>query len=284
MIKTILKRNMRELGIVDTRNIISAIIEKYNYDFSDYALISFKRRLERIIDNYNLKYPDVLVSKLTENDSFFDTFLFQLSVPSTEMFRDPSLWRILRDDLIPNIYRESGSGFKIWLPNSVSGDELFSLAIMLHEMGLLEKVQIIVSSLSETGIETIKSGIFQNYKLEISNDNYIRANGKNELSNYFTSTKDNNIKRDVSLIKNVVFFKQNVFLEPAPQNVKIVMFRNKMIYFNQTLQGRVLKTLYHVMATGSYLVVGTKESLNPYYGSSEFISVSKTESIYKAKI
>jgi chemotaxis protein methyltransferase CheR len=274
---------MSEIGIVDTRNIINTIVEKYNYDFSDYALISFKRRLEKIIEYYNLKYPDLLINKLSENREFFDTFLSQLSVPSTEMFRDPSLWRIMRDDLIPDLYHEAGAGFKIWLPNSVSGDELFSLTILLSEIGLLDKVEILVSCLSNKSIEIIKSGIFQNGKFDISRDNYIRANGKYELSNYIL-TKDVSLIRDTKLIQNVTFFKQNVFLDPVPQSIKLVLFRNKMIYLNQTLQGRILKTLHNVLSSGGFLMIGTKESLNTHYGSTDFISINQTESIYKPKI
>jgi chemotaxis protein methyltransferase CheR len=273
---------MQEIGIVDTRNIINTITEKYNYDFSDYALISFKRRLEKIIEHFNLKYPDLLITRLAENNNFFEDFLALLAVPSTEMFRDPSLWRIMRDELIPSIYQDSAN-FKIWLPNSVSGDELFSLAILLHEMGILNKVQILVSCLSNRSIETIKSGIFSNNKLEISSDNYIRANGKFELSKYI-SLKDGILKRDISLIQNVVFFKQNVFLEPVPQSIKLILFRNKMIYFNQTLQGRIYKTLYNVMSSNGYLVAGTKESLSSHYGNNEFIKINKTESIFKPRI
>ena len=273
---------MPEIGIVDTRNIINVIAEKYNYDFSDYALISFKRRIDSILEQFNLKYPDLLVNKLLSNKVFFDQFLDLLAVPSTEMFRDPSVWRILRDEIIPDLISE-GAGFKIWLPNSVSGDELFSLAILLSEMGLLKKVQIIVSSLSNKSIETIKSGFFSNGKIDISTDNYIRANGEFELSKYVVSMECN-LFRDVSLIENVNFFKQNAFLEPVPQGIKLIMFRNKMIYFNQTLQGRIFKTLYNAISPNGNLVIGTKESVNNYYGNNEFIQINKTESIYKPKV
>jgi chemotaxis protein methyltransferase CheR len=165
----------------------------------------------------------------------------------------------------------------------VSGDELFSLTILLSEIGLLDKVEILVSCLSNKSIEIIKSGIFQNGKFDISRDNYIRANGKYELSNYIL-TKDVSLIRDTKLIQNVTFFKQNVFLDPVPQSIKLVLFRNKMIYLNQTLQGRILKTLHNVLSSGGFLMIGTKESLNTHYGSTDFISINQTESIYKPKI
>jgi chemotaxis protein methyltransferase CheR len=273
---------MAEIGIVDTRNIINIVTEKYGYDFSDYALTSFKRRIEKIIDQNNLKYPDILHNKLIESRDFFEVFIDQLSVPSSEMFRDPSLWRLMREGLIESIYQESGGCFKIWLPNSVSGDELFTLTIMLSEIGMLDKVQILVSSLSDKSLDTIKSGIFSGDKLEISIDNYTRANGKSNLSNYYKSNSDH-LVRDVSLIANTIFFKQDTFLEPAPQGIKLVLFRNKMIYFNQTLQSRILKTIYNSTANNGTLVIGTKESLNYLYGSNAFALVNDMESIYKRR-
>jgi len=274
---------MVELGIVDTRNIINLITEKYNYDFSDFALTSFKRRIEKIIEQNNIKHPDILINRLTENKGFAEGFIDQLTVPSTEMFRDPSLWRVLRDEIISGIYRETGTGFKIWLPNSVSGDELFSLTILLSEMEMLDKAQILVSYISDKSLDTIKSGRFLDQKLEISNDNYIRSNGRSEFSNYYTTSGNQHI-RDISLLKNVTFLKQNTFLEPAPQGVKLVLFRNKMIYYNQTLQSKILKTIYNSVASGGYLVIGTKESLHYLYGSNEFTLISNMESIYKRRI
>ena len=159
---------------------------------------------------------------------------------------------------------------------------MFSLAILLTEMGMLDRVQILVSSMSEVSLETIKSGVFPENKLEISADNYIRSNGKSDLSIYYTRVKDLLI-RDVSLIKNVTYLKQNTLLEPAPQGVKLVLFRNKMIYFNQTLQSKIMKTLYNSVASGGFLVIGTKESLSYLYGSSEFNLINNMESIYKRR-
>lgn len=273
---------MLEVGIVETRNIIKAIAEKYHYDFSDYALTSFKQRLERIIELNNIKYIDFLIDKLLEDAKFFEKVLNDLEVPSTEMFRDPSLWRILRDDLIPSLMKETGNGFKVWLPNSVSGDELFSLCILLDEMEILDKIQIVVSALSSKSIETIKSGLLLNNKLEISTDNYKRANGKDELSKYYT-IKNGDLIRAGSLLKNVTFVKQDIFLEPVPQGVKLTFFRNKMIYYNQTLQSRILKMFYQNLSVGSYLIIGTKESLSTFYGTHEYSLVNSSESIYKHK-
>jgi chemotaxis protein methyltransferase CheR len=269
-----------EIGIVETKAVIKLIIEKYGIDFSDYALTSFKQRIERIIDLYNLKYSDILINRLNDDAAFFEYFLYEMAVPSTEMFRDPSFWRTLRDEVIPGIYRENGTAVKIWLPGSVSGDELFSIAIVLHELDLLEKSQIIVSCISKKHLEIMQSGLLNSSKLEVSTDNYIRANGMRQLSDYLVE-ENNNYYRDKRLIKNVSFFIQDVNCEPLPQNIKLVLFRNKMIYFNQVQQNRVIKNIHQAMGSGGILTIGIQEALGQFFGLTEFTALNEHESIYK---
>jgi chemotaxis protein methyltransferase CheR len=273
---------MSEIGIVEARNIIKAINDGFGIDFSDYALTSFKRRIEKIIDTYNFKYPDLLVNRFHDDPGFIENFIQDVSVPSTEMFRDPSLWRLLREEIIPKMYIENGSAFKIWLPCSTSGDELFSLAIMLHELNLLDKISIVVSSISSKDIEIIKSGILNPAKVEISSDNYIRAYGKHQLALY-VELRDNVYYRDTKLLRNVTFFKQDIACNPVPQGIKLVLCRNKMIYFNQVLQWKVVKNVYQSLNPGGLFVIGIQESLNQLYGLNEFSILNENECIYKRK-
>lgn len=272
---------MTEIGIVDTRNIIKLIQEKYTVDFSDFALTSFKRRLEYVLQLRNLKHPDLLLNRLKDSPEFFEQFLDDLSIPSTEMFRDPSLWRLLRDDLLPRLYRESPK-LKIWLPGAVSGDELYSLCIILKELDILDKVQIQVTCLSKKSIENIKTGILRSSKVEVSEENYERFNGKGKFHDY---CKDMNgtIYRDTSLIKNVQFDIQKIDLDSPSTGAKLVIYRNRMIYFNSTLQMKVLKNIHSGMITGGHLIIGIKENLSNLYASSDFILVNPQESIYKKK-
>lgn len=272
---------MTEVGIVDTRNIIKLIQEKYNYDFSDYALTSFKHRLEFILQLRNLKHPDVLLNRLKDYPDFFEQFLDDISIPSTEMFRDPSLWRLLRDELIPALYKES-SRFKIWLPGTVSGDELYSLCIVLKELDILEKVQIFATCLSQKSIDHIKSGILRSSKVEVSEENYERMNGRGKFQDY---CKDINgtTYRDPALIANVTFDVQKMELENPPTGIKLLLYRNRMIYFNSTLQIRVLKNLYNSLNPGGYLIIGIKELLSNLYNLNDFILANPLESIYKKK-
>ena len=274
---------MTEIGIVDIRELIRSLKGKYNYDFSDFALTSFKHRLEKILIKNNLSSIDSLIKKLNNNSEFFDIFLHELSVPSTEMFRDPSLWRWLRDELFASATEKTLSRFKIWLPNSVSGGELYSLAILLKEINILDKVEIISSSLSNKSIEYIKDGRCDLKKIEISLENYKRFHGARDFSDYYRLDRYYAII-DTSLIKNVEFKKQNINFDNSPTNVKLILFRNSLIYFNPALQNKTLSFMHDKLSATGHLIVGIKEEVASAGSVSIFEAVDKSEGIYKKKI
>jgi chemotaxis protein methyltransferase CheR len=274
---------MTEIGIVDIREIIKQILNNYGYDFSEYALTSFKHRLEKSIIKNNLDSVESLLKKLKSDKDFFDIFLHEISVPSTEMFRDPSLWRWLRDELFCNINEKNLNRFKIWLPNSVSGGELYSLAILLKEINMLDKVQIISSSISDKSIEFIKEGSCELKKVEVSVENYVRFKGDKDFSDYYRFDKYFAF-RDISLIKDVEFVKQNINFDNSPMNIKLILFRNSLIYFNPSLQEKILKIMYNSLSATGYLILGIKEKIKNMNSSSGFEPVNELEGVYKRKI
>jgi chemotaxis protein methyltransferase CheR len=275
---------MTELGIVDIREIIRLIKSQYNYDLSYLALTSFKLRLEKVIARNNLKNPESLFRKLNEEPEYFDTFLDEIAVPSTEMFRDPSVWRWLREEYFFTLSDNQLANFKIWLPNTVSGSELFTLAIVLKELSLLEKVKIYATCLSERSIEKIKTGEYPLKKIETSNENYVRFNGPNELSAYYSMQKYN-VVRDVSLIKDVQFIKDDVNFSRAPMNVKLILYRNAFIYFNPSMQDHILDKLYNSLSASGYLIIGLQEKMKLINSSNKgFELYNLNESIYKKKL
>lgn len=273
--------NAPEIGIVDTRNIVKTIKETYELDFSDYALTSIKRRFERIILLHGLKHADNLINKIKDNPDFFENILKDILVETTEMFRDPSLWRWLRDVFFAK-ERNIKSNFKIWLPNCVGGDELFSLAILLNETGLDDKVKTIATSLSEQTLDIIKSGKFSLKKIESSAENYKRFMGSSDFEKYYKA--DTNFAyRDTSLIENVEFKKTDLIHGELPVNNDLVLFRNHFIYYNQTLQDRISKRIYDSLNHGGHLIIGIKETLGRHTISNDFVVVNKFESVYKKK-
>jgi chemotaxis protein methyltransferase CheR len=231
---------------------------------------------------YLIGSADGLIKRLEEDAGFFDTLLYEIAVPSTEMFRDPSLWRWLREEYFPNHVEKTAGKFKIWLPTCVSGGELYSLAILLNEMGLSDKVQITVTVISDKSIGIIKSGSYDMKKVEVSQENYKRFNGSKELSTYYKTERDS-IIRNTSLIENVEFKKLNINFDNSLQNIKLILFRNSLIYYNPTQQEKVLQLLYESLSVSGHLVLGIRERISGISNSREFEVVNEAESVYRKK-
>jgi chemotaxis protein methyltransferase CheR len=267
-----------EIGVVDYRNIIKVIKDTYDYDFSEYSLTSLKRRFERVIQTHNLKHPDQLIDRIKEDKIFFQSFLQEISIESTEMFRDPSFWRSMRDEVMPLIVKENYKS-KIWVPNCIAGDELYSLCVILKENGWADNVEVVATCLNDKIINDIKSGKFKGFKFEVSSDNYERYNGTKGFAEYCT-LKGENANRDISLIKNVNFIKQNINFDNSPQDIKLILCRNQLIYYTQSLQDKVLKIFYDCLSVSGYLVLGVKEQVG-MISSKYFRLVNEAESVYR---
>jgi chemotaxis protein methyltransferase CheR len=268
-----------EIGIVETRKIIGVIQEKYNYDYKDYALTFFKRRLERIINSLGFKNADQLIDKLINEKGYFDQFIQEISVEDTEMFRDPSLWRVIRDDFLLEQTKDN-TAYRIWMVNAISGEELFSMLILLAEMNLTDKIEIDVTYESIKNYEVIKNGIFNIKKIELNDSNYKRYNCYSDLTKYY-KVINNTGYWDTSLIKKVNFLKQNVTFDSLRRPYNLIWFRNQMIYYNQILQDRVLGLLYDNLVQGGHLVIGDKETVEHSTYNKKFKQIIDNEKIFK---
>jgi chemotaxis protein methyltransferase CheR len=272
---------MVELGIVDIREIIRLIKAHFGFDFSHFALTSLKYRLEHIIAKNNLTSPEGLYRKLIDQKDFFDTFLFQLMVPSTEMFRDPSVWRWIREEYFSRLDEMSLMNFKIWLPFCTSGGELYSIAILLKELKLTHRVKVYASVLSNATVQYIKSGEYPTKKIEVSTENYNRFQGDYDFESYYKNDKYT-IIRNASLLENIEFIKDDLELKNSPKNVKLILMRNAMIYFNPTYQDIVISKMHDSLSANGIFVIGLKESI----GSKQnlFETVNENEGVFRRRI
>jgi chemotaxis protein methyltransferase CheR len=232
---------------------------------------------------YAITSADSLIKRITADIAFFDVLLYEIAVPSTEMFRDPSLWRWLREVYFPEVLEKNVGRFRIWLPACVSGGELYSLAILLHEIGFSDKVQITATYASDKTAELLKSGLYDMKKLDVSEENYKRANGSKDLSAYYRTEKGS-IIRDTSLIANVEFRKLAVNFENVPQNPKLILFRNCLIYYNPTQQDSILRILYGSLSVSGHLVLGIREKISGISAAREFEVVNEAESVYRKRM
>lgn len=271
--------NRQDIEISDLRRITELVKEQYRYDFTNYAMSSFRRRILRIMELYKFGSADLLIKRLKDDKSFFDEFIAEITVNVTEMFRDPPFWRELRDNVIPNILLNHNT-ISIWHAGCSSGEEVFSMAILLKEMGILDKAKIIATDIDKVILEKAKKGHYSMKNMELNEKNYIRYEGKNNFKDYF---KEENGKAvmDKSLIQNVSFREHDLVQGVVFNKFDLILCRNVMIYFNQNLQNEVLKKHHESLFKYGYLVIGSKESLIWCEIANKFIVVNNEEKIYK---
>jgi chemotaxis protein methyltransferase CheR len=270
---------MQEIHIVDIRKLTEIIKTKYGYDFSNYAISSFKRRILRILELYKFNSVDALAKKIGDEPAFFEEFISEITVNVTEMFRDPSFWRIIRDKILPNILLNHKK-VSIWHAGCSSGEEVYSMAILLKEMGILENSKIIATDIDDQILERARSGVFTVKNMELNEKNYVRFRGENELNKYF-EVKNGLAYMDKSLVKDVSYRKHDLVKGIVFNKFDIVLCRNVMIYFNQNLQNEVLKKLHESIFKYGYLAIGSKESLIWCEIANKFIVANNEEKIYK---
>ncbi len=270
---------MYDIEISDLRKLIQLVKDKYDYDFKDYAMSSFKRRIKRIIELYKFDSVDALVEKLTHTPSFFEEFVSEVTVNVTEMFRDPSFWVVVRDEIIPNIL-SSHNKISIWHAGCSSGEEVFSMQILLEEMGIRDKSHTVATDIDTAIINRAKNASISQKNMELNTSNYERYQGKYVLDKYFSKNKDRyHFNQDI--LSNVSFRKHDLVKGQVFSKFDIVLCRNVMIYFNQTLQNSVLKTLHESLFKYGFLCIGSKESLIWCDISNKFSVINNEEKIYK---
>ena len=269
---------MLDIDIADLKRISEVIYQKYNFDFRNYAMSSFKRRVLRIMELKKLTV-DSLLKKLTDTPGFVNEFLDELTVNVTEMFRDPSFWRIMREEIIPSIMLNHKQ-FKIWHAGCSSGEEVVSMCIMLKEMGVLHDVTLIATDLDLNILEKAKAATYPIKNMELNEKNYIRFQGTGNFKDYYREENGNAVFNK-DLLMNVSFRRHDLVLGDVFNKFDMILCRNVMIYFNQTLQNDVLKKFHESLFKYGYLAIGSKESLIWCDYANRFIVVNNEEKIYK---
>jgi chemotaxis protein methyltransferase CheR len=269
---------MLDIDIADLKKISELIYQKYNYDFRNYAMSSFKRRVLRILELKKLTV-DGLLKRLNDTPTFVNEFLDELTVNVTEMFRDPSFWRVMREEILPSIMLNHKQ-FKIWHAGCSSGEEVVSMCIMLKEMGILQDVTVIATDLDVNILEKAKSGIYPAKNMELNEKNYIRFQGIGNFKDYYREENGNAIFNK-ELLMNVSFRRHDLVMGDIFNKFDLILCRNVMIYFNQTLQNEVLKKFHESLFKYGYLAIGSKESLIWCDYANRFIVVNNEEKIYK---
>ncbi len=275
----------KDIDIADLKRIAGVVKSNHGYDFHNYATSSFKRRILRVLDMKKLSV-DTLLQKIESQPQFMQELLGDLTVNVTEMFRDPGFWVILRDKIIPALVKP-GKTLKIWHAGCSSGEEVYSMTILLHEMHITSNVDILATDLDPKVLEKAKAGTFPLKHLEVNEKNYSKLNTGNPLSTWFKAVKGSAIL-DPRLLKNITFKQHDLVTGALPVDMSdiddtfdIVLCRNVMIYFNQALQNDVLTKIHQSLELNGFLSIGQKESLTWCDVASKFEMFNTGEKIYR---
>jgi chemotaxis protein methyltransferase CheR len=238
--------------------ILNDLHETYGYDFTSYARASLKRRILLLLSNDRFPSFAEFRYKLKSDPDYFSRFVEKVTVNVTEMFRDPSFYRTIRNDILPVL--ATWPMIRIWHAGCSTGEEVYSMAILLHEANLLNKSLLYATDINPAVLEKVKTGIFPLSQMKQYSENYILSGGKKDFSSYYTA-KYSVAKFDDFLGKKIVLATHNLVSDSSFNQFQLVLCRNVMIYFDKALQDRVLHLLYNSLETLGYLALGTKESL-----------------------
>lgn len=271
---------IKVLSLSEIERIIETVKTHHGFDFRNYAPTSFQRRVLRIMEIFKLPTVDDLIEKIKTSSNFYDVFLSEVTVNTTEMFRDPEMWVALKDIVSALHEAKPNQKIKIWHAGCSSGEEVFSMAILLKELGLYDDVKITATDINSTVLEKAASGIYPVRNMQVNTMNYEKFGGKNMFNSYCTY-RENNVEMDSHLLECVEFVEHNLVQAEQLGTYDIILCRNVMIYFNKILQDEVFKLFYKSLEKGGYLVIGAKESLVWCSLSDKFEIVNSKEKIFK---
>jgi chemotaxis protein methyltransferase CheR len=270
---------VEEIGINDIRRVVDAMNESRGVDFSNYAISSLKRRIMRFVEINKIRDINQFIDTIRGDQIYAEGLLKEITVNVTEMFRDPSFWIVLRDEILPQI--RTRQEINIWHAACATGEEVYSMAILLKEANLLKYSKIVATDLNSDVLNTAERGIYPLKSQEINCKNYELFGGKGKLPDYYVTTTRNTVQFDRQLIQNVEFMYHNLSKDGPISSFDLILCRNVLIYFNFELQEKVIQTFGKSLSTGSFLGIGSKESISWCKASRFFEAESPEENIYR---
>jgi chemotaxis protein methyltransferase CheR len=263
---------------IELRLLIEAIYLKYSYDFRDYSGASVKRRVNHALRQFDCKTISALQERVLHDPSAFMQLLQYLTIPVSEMFRDPTHFLAIRREVVPLL--KTYPSIKIWIAGCSTGEEVYSMAILLREEGLLERTIIYATDINPSSLEKAKQGIFSLDSVRTYTENYQKAGGQRAFSDYYTAAYGNAIF-DKTLRENVTFADHSLATDSVFSETQLISCRNVLIYFNKKLQDRAFGLFHDSLCHRGFLVLGSKETLDFSAYSGEFEALVKQERIYR---
>ncbi len=251
---------------------------RYGYDFSGYAPASFKRRVLALRDAFGFRTVSHLTERLIHDEHLITEIIGKLSVPVSEMFRDPLMFKRLREEVAPML--ATWPVINIWQAGCARGEEVYSLAILLRECGLYERCHIFATDFSDDALARAEEGIYPLKEARLYSENYLKSGGPGSLSDWITAGYER-FRVDESLRENVTFANHNLVSDGVFGEMQLVVCRNVLIYFSDGLQDRALGLFRDSLVYGGFLCLGSRENLDYSAVAEHFEALPGRQSIYR---
>ncbi|WP_354679547.1 CheR family methyltransferase [Cupriavidus plantarum] len=258
--------------------LLEAIFRKYQHDFRRYARASLRRRLAQATQDFGLETLSQLQDRMLRDTAVFARLLQYLTVQVSEMFRDPSYFRAIREHVVPVL--QTYPSVNVWVAGCSSGEELWSLAILFEEEGLAERTVFYATDINPEALVAARAGVYDAGRLRVFGENYLAAGGRRSLSDYYHAAYGK-AKFSANLIRQSVFADHSLATDSVFQEAQLISCRNVLIYFDRGLQDRAIGLFRDALARRGFLGLGSKESLQFTAHAGDFETVDARERLYR---
>jgi chemotaxis protein methyltransferase CheR len=262
---------------IELELLLEGVFRHYQHDFRHYARASLKRRIGAAMDRFDCRTVSQLQDRVLHEPQVFADMLQYFTVQVSEMFRDPTYFSSLRQQVIPEL--RTYPSIKVWIAGCSTGEELWSLAILFHEEDLLSRTIFYATDINPGSLRIAEQGIYPRERIAAFSRNYLAAGGKRSLSDYYTAAYDGAIL-DSSFKTQVVFADHSLATDSVFSEVHLVSCRNVLIYFDKTLQDRAIGLFREALVHRGFLGIGMKESLSSSSHADAFAELVARDRIY----
>lgn len=265
---------------IEIRLLLEALYSRYHYDFRSYAMASIKRRLKQAREQLGFETFSALQESLLHDPVLLPRMLNYLTVQVSEMFRDPSYFRTIREKVIPHL--RTYPSLKVWIAGCSGGEELYSFVILFREEGLEERTLFYATDINQDALHAAEAGIFDLERMQLFTENHRKSGGKSSLSDYYQAAYGK-VSFDKSLRRKVVFSDHSLVTDAVFGEMHLISCRNVLIYFDRALQDRALGLFKDSLARKGFLGLGAKESLRFSQHAGSFADFVREEKIYQRR-
>jgi chemotaxis protein methyltransferase CheR len=263
---------------IEIQLLLEALYQRYHYDFRNYAKTSVKRRLKQAREQMGFQTFTAMQESLLHNPALLSRLLGYLTIQVSEMFRDPSYFRALREKVVPHL--RTYPSLKVWIAGCSEGEELYSFVILFREEGLEDRTLFYATDINQSALDRAGAGIYDLDRIKLFTENHRKSGGKSSLSDYYSAAYGR-ASFDKTLRQRVVFSDHSLVTDAVFAEMNVISCRNVMIYFDRILQDRAVGLFKDSLARKGFLGLGAKESLRFSGHAGSFTDFVREEKIYQ---